>query len=108
MSIPTSETDFPDVDAVFDDAAGPPPVLDYRHAKPVVRIPDPSVAAREAEAWRNVWRFIRRLVFAGALASLCGGLGLSIEPRGDGALLMAVEAGVLGLFLRMPGAGGGK
>jgi hypothetical protein len=87
------KSDFPDVDRLIQGAADrPTAVLDYQ---PKSEGPTPFL---------DLARFVRRIAFAGGWAALSGGLGLSIDPRGDGAMLMALGAGVLGLIFPIPGA----
>jgi hypothetical protein len=84
---------FPDVDRMIDEAARPPAVLDYHGA-------DPAARSNEFDSLK---RSVRRTAFACGLAALAGGLGLSLSHgNGDGALLMALGAFVLGLILPIP------
>jgi hypothetical protein len=90
------ESDFPDVDRMIDEAATRPPVvLEYRGV-------DPGETGEGT--WTPLARIVRRAAFAGACAALAGGIGLSIDNRGEGAGLMAIGAGVLGLIVPIPGA----
>jgi hypothetical protein len=87
---------FPDVDRMIDEAAQPPAVLDYHGAHPTA----PS------GEFDSLKRSVRRTAFACGLTALAGGLGLSLSHgNGDGALLMALGAFVVGLILPIPGTG---
>ena len=90
-----SESDFPDVDRMLEEAAAPQPVLGYHGPEPRDE--------RESE-FLPLLRFVRRVGFMGGCAALAGGLGLSLSPGGDGAFLMALGGALLGLILPIPGA----
>jgi hypothetical protein len=90
-----SESDFPDVDRMLDEAAASKPVLGYQ---------GPDVAREQESPFLPLARFARRVGFIGGCAALAGGLGLSLSRGGDGALLMALGGSLLGLILPIPGA----
>jgi len=90
-----SESDFPDVDRMLEEAGAPKPVLGYHGPEPRDE--------RESE-FLPLFRFVRRVGFAGGCAALAGGLGLSLSQGGDGAPLMALGGALFGLILPIPGA----
>jgi hypothetical protein len=87
------KSDFPDVDRLIQDTADrPTAILDYQP-----KSDGPT-------SFLDLARLVRRVAFAGGWAALAGGLGMSIDQRGDGAMLMALGAGVLGLIFPIPSA----
>ena len=90
-----SESQFPYVDRMIEEAGAPAPVLEYRGR---------DRRSESESEFLPLLRMVRRVGFAGGIAALAGGLGLALSRGGDGALLMALGGGTLGLIVPIPGA----
>jgi hypothetical protein len=86
--------EFPDLDEMLSEASRRPTrVLDYRGT-------DGDAAERD------ITPALKRLVFAGGMAALFGGLGYAIADNStqrDGAMWMAVGAAAVALVIPVPG-----